>query len=111
MNKVIHHNYWYWGESHIIVIDNGNGIVNMQIDNDNPKRGYISGLSVVNNVRNNGLGNILLCECEKLAIELELSEVCLYAEKDSFTFDWYKRHGYIKDRYRNKNLYRLIKQL
>lgn len=41
MNKVIHPNYWYWGESYTIVIDI-----------DNPKRDCISGLSVVNNIRN-----------------------------------------------------------
>lgn len=111
MNKVIHHNYWYWGESFTIVIDNGNGIVNIQIDNDNPKRGCISGLSVIDNLRNKGLGNALLSEAENLAIELELTEVYLYAKKDSFTVDWYKRRGYIKDKARNKYLYRFIKQL
>lgn len=111
MKKVIHHNYWYWGQSYIIIIDNGNGVVNMQIDNDDPERGCISGLSVANGERNKGLGNILLSECEDLAKKLGLKEVYLTAEKESFTFDWYKRCGYIKDKYKNKYLYRCCKKL
>ena len=111
LNKVIHHNYWHWGRSYIISIDNGNGIVNMQVSDDDPKRGCISGLSVINNARNKGLGNILLSECEKLAIKLGLNEIYLSAEKNSFTFEWYKRHGFIKDKYRNKYLFRLYKKL
>ena len=111
INKVIHHNYWYWGESYVIIIANGCGTVTMQIDNDNTEAGHINCLSVVNDVRHKGLGNILLAECEALAKKLGLKEVYLSAEKDSFVFDWYKRHGYIKDKYRNKYLYRLTKQL
>ena len=30
---------------------------------------------------------------------------------EGFTFDWYKRKGFIKDKYRNKYLYRLTKMI
>jgi len=111
MDKIIHHNYWYWGQSYIITIDNGNGVVNIQISDDDTKRGCISGLSVSKKARNKGLGNILLIEAEKLARKLKLEEVYLTAEKNSFTFDWYKRHGFVKDNYRSKYLYRLRKRV
>lgn len=111
MKKVIHHNYWYWGETYYIILDNGNGTVTIQIDNDNNTSGCITCLSVTDNVRNKGLGNKLIQECKKLAKELGLEEIYLTAEKDSFVFDWYKRKGFNKDKYRNKYLYRLTKQL
>lgn len=111
MKKVIHHNYWYWGESYYIILDNGNGCVTLQIDNDDKTSGCISGLSVSKKARNNGLGNILLKECEKLAKKLGLNEIYLSAEKTSFVFEWYKRKGFIKDKYRNKYLYRLTKMI
>ena len=111
MNKVIHHNYWYWGQSYIITIDNGNGIVNIQISDDDKERGCISGLSVAKKYRNKGLGDMLLIEAQKLAKKLGLKEVYLTAEKNSFTFEWYKRKGFVKDKYRNKNLYRLRKRV
>ena len=111
MKKVIHHNYWFWGESYYIILDNGNGIITMQIDNDNKELGCISCISVTDKVKKKGLGNELLKECENLAKRLGLKEIYLSAEKDSFVFDWYKRKGFIKDKYRNKYLYRLTKQL
>ena len=111
INKVIHHNYWYWGESYYIILDNGNGIITMQIDNDDKTLGCISGLSVTDSARNKGLGNELLKACEELAKSLNIKELYLSAEKKSWVFEWYKRHGYIKDKYRNKYLYRLSKQL
>jgi len=111
MQKVIHHNYWYWGESYYIILDNGNGMITLQIDNDNKTFGWISNLSVFDKARKKGLGNRLLKECENLAKDLKLQKIYLTAEKDSFVFDWYKRKGFIKDKYRNKYLYRLAKQL
>ena len=111
MNKIIHHNYWYWGESYYIILDNGNGMITMQIDNDDKTSGCISGISVTDKARKKGLGDRLLKECENLAKDLKLQEIYLTAEKDSFVFDWYKRKGFIKDKYRNKYLYRLTKQL
>ena len=111
MNKIIHHNYWYWGQSYIITIDNGKGVVNIQISNDDKERGCINGLSVAKRYRNQGLGDILLIEAQNLAKKLRLKEVYLTTEKNSFTFEWYKRKGFVKDNYRNKNLYRLRKRV
>ncbi len=110
-NKVIHHNYWHWGESYIIILNNGLGTATLQISDSNHKCGVISSLSVVKNVRKHGIGNQLLHECETLAFELGLEELCLYAEKNTFTREWYERHGYKKDNYRNTYLYRLTKTL
>lgn len=111
MNKIIHHNYWYWGESYYIMLNNGKGIVTMQIDNDNQTLGCISGLSVEDSSRNKGLGNELLKACEELAKSLGIIKLYLCVEKKSWVYEWYKRCGYIKDKYRNKYLYRLSKQL
>ena len=111
MQKVIHHNYWYWGESYYIILDNGNGMITMQIDNDDKILGCITNLSVTDLARKKGLGDRLLKECEELAKSLGIKEIYLTAEKGSFVFDWYKRKGFIKDKYRNKYLYRLTKQL
>ena len=111
INKIIHHNYWHWGESYYIILDNGNGTITMQIDNDDKTLGYISSLSVTDSARNKGQGNDLLNACEELAKSLNIKELYLSAEKKSWVFKRYKRHGYIKYKYRNKYLYRLTKQL
>ena len=112
MNKIIHHNKWYWGESYNIILNNGNGIVRLSIDNTDSSNGYIDGLSVVEKKRNKGLGDILLNECEDLAKNLKLEKLYIFAEKNNnFTFDWYKRKGFIKDKYKSKYLYRMYKKL
>ena len=54
MNKVIHHNYWYWGESYYIILDNGNGMITLQIDNNNKELGWITNLSVTDLARKKG---------------------------------------------------------
>ena len=111
MNKIIHHNKWHWGESYNIILNNGNGIVRLSIDNTDFSNGYIDGLSVIEKERNKGLGDILLNECEDLSKKLKLEKLYIFAEKNKFTFDWYKRKGFIKDKYRNKYLYRLTKMI
>lgn len=111
MNKVIHHNYWYWGESYIISLNDGHAIVNLQIADNDKERGCISGLSVQEDYRKMGLGNKLLLEVQSLAKQLNLKEIYLTAEKDSFTFEWYKKNGFVRDNYRHKYLYRLRKRV
>ena len=111
MNKIIHHNKWHWGESYNIILNNGNGIVRFSIDNTDSSNGYIDGLSVVEKERNKGLGDILLNECEDLSKKLKLEKLYIFSEKNNFTFDWYKRKGFIKDKYKSKYLYRMYKKL
>lgn len=111
MQSIIHHNYWYWGDSYIIILDKGKATVQLGINNENQDCGIISTLSVASYYRGKGYGNLLLEACENLAKHLKLSQICLYVEKDSEALNWYMRHNYKKDKYRSKYLFRLVKDL
>lgn len=95
---VKHRNKWPFGDSTVIVIDGGYGIVKVTHETDWPDECTIIGISVHESKRRQGLGNKLLEEAEKEAKEYyKTNRTCLYTDSNEFTTDWYRRHGYKED--------------
>lgn len=108
---VIHKNTWCWGRTHTIIIRNGHGLVNVSVENDNPKAASIHGLSVTEDYRRLGIGRALIMEAEQEAREMGATRVGIATEPNSWLEDWYKRLGYEFDSYDENNLIVLSKNL
>ena len=115
MNVLIHHNYWYWGDSYYIIMNDGLGMVSLQVDKKEPEAGCINNLSVHISTRKQGIGNELLKYVEQFAKSINLKEIYLKCDKTSFVYPWYKRNGFNPDNSRkyanNKYEKFLIKKL
>lgn len=107
---VVHYNKWEWGDQYIIVLDGGNALGRLEIENPSDKKGIISGISVIQSQRRKGLGDQVLKACEEKAKELGLKLLSVYVENNSWVSDWYTRCGYDKVR-KNKSLSRYDKNI
>ena len=90
----IHRNNWIWGKTWVIVCDDGSGIIKVSQD---PEEGVVlSGLSVLPESRNQGIGTELVKEAEKIVQdEIGEEEICLCVESwNKDLVDWYERLGY-----------------
>lgn len=106
-----HDNYWYWGRSITLIINDCSGIVTISFDNDNKNVCHIHGLSVLPGRRNKGIGNYLLNVAEQFAIYNNCNEILIDADKrDKWIKDWYKRRGYKVYRY-GRHLYNMKKTI
>lgn len=94
---VKHRNTWCWGHSTIIAIKNGKGIVTVSFEDEIPDEATITGLSVHESIRNKGFGNKLLIEAEKEAKFYGVHKLNIYADDETFAYEWYQRHGYSRD--------------
>ena len=102
MDIIKHRNNWPFGDSTIIVLDNGYGVVKVTHENDSIDECTIIGLSVHKDKRGQGLGNRLLTEAENEAKEhYGVKTICLYCDiENDFVFSWYTRHGYKRDEHK-----------
>ena len=91
---VKHYNDWPWGESVIIITNDGIGTATVTCMKDDPDVALISDMSVHHSTRKLGIGNLLLNECEHEIKKKGLKKAKLMAEYKSMPYDWYKRHGY-----------------
>ena len=96
MKFVKHRNKWFWGHSTIIIAENGCAVCTVQFDKDFKNEAIVCGVSVFQGARNKGYGNLLLKEAEKEARHFKAKQLVLYAERTSWTKDWYIRHGFIE---------------
>ena len=108
---VIHKNTWCWGKTHTIVIRGGHGLVNVSVENDNPKVALIHGVSVTEDYRKLGTGRALMMEAEAEAVEMGARYTSLATEPGSWMESWYKRLGYEFNSYDENNLIVLVKNL
>ena len=90
----IHRNKWIWGKTWVIVCDDGSGIIKVSQD---PEEGVVlSGLSVLPENRNHGIGTELVKEAERIVQdEIGAEEICLCVESwNKDLVGWYERLGY-----------------
>ena len=90
----IHKNKWIWGRAWVIVTENGSGIIKVSHD---PEEGVVlSGLSVLPENRNQGIGTELVKEAERIVKdEIGEEEICLCVESwNKDLIGWYERLGY-----------------
>ena len=113
MEFVKHKNIWNWGDSIIIITSDAYGIVTVSFETRDLDVAYISGLSVVNDKRNQGYGSILLEEAEKEIKNRNCKVIYIGCDPNLWVYSWYKRKGYIYDgeEESDKNLVRLKKEL
>lgn len=62
---------------------------------DDPETLYFSNLYVDPKDRNLGYGNQILRIVEKYAADGQYSSIILNVKKNSWTQEWYERHGYV----------------
>lgn len=94
-DKVLHHNRWWWGECYTLVLDGGDAVVNVSVDNREPNKAYIHDLIVLEDRRGNGLGDSLL----KSALKIAKKHGCEVAEltcDERWVEDWYIRRGFVE---------------
>ena len=90
----IHRNEWIWGKTWVIVCDDGSGIIKVSQD---PEEGVVlSGLSVLPENRNQGIGTSLIKEAERIVQdEIGEEEICLCVESwNKNLIGWYEKLGY-----------------
>ena len=108
MATFIHKNVWRWGKSDTIVIDCGRGMVSISIENEDSSIAYLSGISVVEDRRNLGFGNLLLHLAKAHAHEMGAKELHLWADPNQWVFDWYKRHWFRENGTNEDGLVKLV---
>ena len=63
------------------------------------KAAVLSGLSVVDSKRKSGYGRALVAAAEDLARKEGAKMMILWADKNDWVIDWYKRLGYVESDY------------
>lgn len=99
---IFHYSSAEWGGSILIMEKNGNGFIRTYWFSDNNKNIFIDWLSVSENMRNNGLGKLLINICEHIAKILNYEYCALWVFNDTWMLDWYKRLDYVFW-YKNEN--------
>ena len=95
MNKVVIHETPSWGETSIIVLAGGYGIVMVSKMKDSPDVAVIHDLVVHESRRKKGMGNMLLKEATDMALAMGAKVVRLSVEMRGWQADWYRRHGFM----------------
>lgn len=93
-NVVIHHNKWNWGTTDTIVLAGGLALCNVSIENEHLSVAWLHGVSVYVSARRKGLGNQLLEQADKLAIDRGAKVMYLRADPEDWPMNWYLRHGF-----------------
>lgn len=94
-DKVLHHNIWWWGECYTLILDGGDALVNVSIENRHPEKALIHDLIVLESRRGNGYGNALLKNALKIAKKHGCDVAELTCDKQ-WVEDWYKRKGFVE---------------
>ena len=91
---VVHQDVWGWGETVKLVTPDGFGLVSMSFSNGSPGVCYISGLSVVPEVRRQGIATNLMRACENYCKQRGIFRIDLNSRKEGWLIDFYGSLGY-----------------
>ena len=91
---VMHQEKWNWGETVQFVTPNGCGLAKMSFGNGSPGICYIAGLSVVPEMRRQGIATNLMRECEVYCKQRGIFRIDLNARLEGWLIDFYKGLGY-----------------
>lgn len=107
-----HENVWQWGKTITLVGDDGKAIVKMSFENDDPGVCFISDLSVVPDVRRQGLATQLMRVCERICSDMGIFRLDLDSVLVDWVQDFYKKLGYVRIREENGllHMYKLLKK-
>ena len=104
----VHRNKWPWGETVSIVHADGAAMVDMSFENENPGVCYLSGLSVIPEMRRRGLAADLMEECLLECFKRGIFRIDLCSVQIPFVMDFYHGLGF-KDIKENDGLMRMYK--
>ena len=109
--NVIECNYW-WGKSYQIITKDGKAVVDLQFNNEYDD-GFISCLTVSEDIRRKGVGTELVKFVEQLTKDKGRDYAGLYVDKDRpEMLDWYVRMGYkVQEDYDDEHYYYMRKKL
>lgn len=91
----IHKNFWPWGESVTCIWPDGCAMVELSFSNDNKGVAYLSGLSVIPEMRRKGVATTLMMWAEDYCENREIFRIDLSSVKEQFVMDFYHKLGYI----------------
>lgn len=91
---VMHHDKWNWGETVRLVTTDGCGLAWMSFGNGSPGVCYISGLSVVEEMRRQGIATNLMRECENYCRQRGIFRIDLNSRLEGWLIDFYKGLGF-----------------
>ena len=107
----LHSNRWPWGTTETLIIESGDGMVEMMFEDDNIGVCYISGLSVVPSRRREGLGTGMMKYCEEFCRTRDIFRLDLNSVKEQFVMDFYHKLGFIDIKEENgyMKMYKILK--
>lgn len=91
---VVHQDVWNWGETVKLVTPDGCGLISMSFSNGSPGVCYISGLSVVPEMRRQGIATNLMRACENYCKQRGIFRIDLNSRKEGWLIDFYGSLGY-----------------
>lgn len=95
IDVVIHSNFTNWGHVWHIITTDGKGHIQADIEYEDNKTIFFSGLSVVPDVRDQGIGKALLAIAENLGKDNDVKRFRLNIEKPkTWLYDYYIKQGY-----------------
>lgn len=100
----------HWGKKFIITYD-GDGIVALDIDNEQPHVGYIHDLVVAESMRKDGIGTELLEAAINQAEIKGCTKVVLWAEPIDWLLKWYESKGFIEMERGEFGMVRMLKMV
>ena len=96
MKYFTHTNKWWWGTSHTIILEDGVGIVSIDLQDSCPNIGFIRGLSVMADRRKEGVGTALIELCHDFLRKWNRKFSQLIADKhNEWLVKWYESLGYV----------------
>jgi GNAT superfamily N-acetyltransferase len=93
---IVHHRIEEFGESLMIMEENGKGYVRLYYYNDDIHSTYIEGLSVDVEFRRMGIATAIINVCERVSLENGADKMYLFVKPNTWVYDWYKRIGYVE---------------
>lgn len=91
---ILHINENKYSKNIAIVKEPGYALCKLSIEHDDLKTGYVSGLSVFNEMRKQGLATNILSYTENLAKQLGVTNLKLWVDSTSWVRNWYIKLGY-----------------
>lgn len=113
---VIHKDTYEWGTVYYVITENGHGVVQININFNEPDAAYVLGLSVTEDYRHMGVGGRLMSESERIIRTFpDIGKIYVAAEnveEKKWLLGWYGRLGYEMDAYdRKENRQWMVKKI
>lgn len=100
-----------WGKKAIFISTFGDGVVALDIDDEQPSVGWIHDLVVAESQRKQGIGTELLDAAITKAGQMGCNKVCLWADPVDWLLKWYESKGFVELEFGEYGMVRMVKML